>query len=256
MEENAIEESKIFTFNGKPIVSGKKMSPLKGIVYGDNGVGKTTLLASSMNPLIVDMEGNCKHIDAPCLRIESFDDFNSLIDSLIAKEHTYKSLIVDSLDSLQILLSDKISKKYTQQELSYGKGNAILARHIKEVVEKFEKLQTKKNMNILFTAHWKVKAANNPMVDQYDRYDMRISEEMRTGFCNWVQFILLAIKEVIFEEGKDIGFGKKKAKSLERRVLYTSGDPTYYGKNVFNFPPKMKMEWEEIKNNVIKFYNN
>jgi len=105
----------------------------------------------------------------------------------------------------------------------------------------------------LFTAHWKVKTANNPMTEQYDRYDMRINEEMRTGFCNWVQFILLATKKVILEE-KEQGFGKRKAKNLERRVLHTRGDPTYYGKNVFNLPAEMAMDWEQFITNVRSFY--
>jgi len=180
----------------------------------------------------------------------------ALITSLLANEHEYKTLVIDSLDSLQTFILERMSQQHTTQELSYGKSNAILAKHIKEIVGVLEALQNKKNMNVLFTAHWKVKTANNPMVDQYDRYDMRINEEMRTGFCNWVQFIFLALKEVVFDENKDAVFGKTKVKGMERRVLYTAGDPTYYGKYVFNFPPKMMMDWTEITKNVKKFYDN
>jgi len=258
--ENAVKKENIFYFKGSPIVVGKKMSPLKGIIYGDNGIGKTSILSCAKNPLIIDMEGNCSHIKAPSVKISNISDFHELINSLIDKDHEYKSLVVDSLDSLQILIADKMSKDYDAKELSYGKSNGIFSRKIKEIVDKFEMLQEKKKMNILFTAHWKVKMANNPMVEAYDRYDLRINEEMRTGFCNWVQFILLANKEVLFEDKKDMGFGKKKAKGIERRVLHTAGDPTYYGKNVFNFPKKMGMEteqagWDNIINNVKIFYN-
>lgn len=256
MNNEIINEKQEFTFKGQVISHGKRMTPLKGIVYGDNGVGKTTLFSSSLKPIIVDMEGNCSHISSPCCRITKYDDFMALITSLLANEHEYKTLVIDSLDSLQTFILERMSQQHTTQELSYGKSNAILAKHIKEIVGVLEALQNKKNMNVLFTAHWKVKTANNPMVDQYDRYDMRINEEMRTGFCNWVQFIFLALKEVVFDENKDAVFGKKKVKGMERRVLYTAGDPTYYGKNVFNFPPKMMMDWTEITKNVKKFYDN
>jgi hypothetical protein len=238
------------------ITRGKTMSALKGIVYGDNGVGKTTLLASSKNPIIMDMEGNCSHIEAPKCPINTLDDFDDFLYALASQEHDYKTLVIDSIDSLEVLISGKIAQAHSPQELSFGKSAAIWARYIKDIVSRLENLSKQKGMSILFTAHWKVKAANNPMTEQYDRYDLRISEAMRTGFCNWVQFIVLALKEVIFEDRKEVGFGKKKAKNIERRVLYTRGDPTYYGKNVFNLPEKMPMDWEQFITNVTKFYKN
>lgn len=253
--QNVIQKP-VFMFKGREISTGKKMSPLKAIIYGDNGIGKTTFAASAKNPIIIDLEGNCNHIEAPKQRIKSLDELEELLNALLAQDHDYKTLVIDSLDSLEILISEKISNNHTSQELSFGKSAAIWTRYIKDLITKLEKLTDLKGMNILFTAHWKVKTANNPMTEQYDRYDLRITEVMRTGFCNWVQCILLAIKEVILEEKKDSGFGKKKAKNIERRVLYTRGDPTYYGKNVFDLPAKIPLDWEQFTNNVKKFYNN
>jgi hypothetical protein len=243
-------------FKGIQISSGKKMSPLKGIVYGDNGVGKTTLLSTAKNPIIIDMEGNCGHIDAPKCRITNLDEFCDFIDVLLVQDHDYKSLVVDSLDSLQTYLGESITRKHSDKELSYGKSSGIWAKTIKDLVAKLEWLSNAKGMSILFTAHWKVKPANNPMTEQYDRYDLRINEEMRTGFCNWVQFIFLAIKDVQLEDEKAAGFNKRKAKNIERRVLHTRGEPTYYGKNVFDLPAKMPMDWEQVTTNILNFYTN
>ena len=255
METQQIIEKKPFTFQGHEISSGKKMSPLRGIIYGDNGIGKTTFAASGKNPIIVDMEGNCGHIDAPSFRITDLDQFHEFLNALIAQENDYKTLVIDSLDSLQVLLTEKIAQRHSPQELSYGKGAAIWTKSIKEITYKLETIADLKKINILFTAHWKVKTANNPMTEQYDRYDLRINEEMRTGFCNWVQFILLATKDVQFEDNKEGGFGKKKAKGIERRVLHTRGDPTYYGKNVYDLPAKIAMDWDQFTAQVLKFYS-
>lgn len=247
---------KPFMFLDQEITVGKRISPLRGIVYGDNGIGKTTLLASSMNPIIMDIEGNCGHIDAPKYRMTDLDLFHKFLDELQNQDHDYKSLVIDSLDSLQIIIAELIAKRHDPKELSYGKSAAIWAKYIKDITAKLERLNSSKGMNILFTAHWKVKPANNPMTEQYDRYDMRINEEMRTGFCNWVQFIFLAIKDVQLEDDKAPGFGKRKAKNIERRVLHTRGSPTYYGKNVFNLPEKIAMDWEQFTTSVKNFYTN
>lgn len=250
--QNVIQKP-VFTFRGHEMSSGKKMAPIKAIIYGDNGVGKTTFAASAKNPIILDLEGNCNHIETDKERITSLGDLEEFLGALLKQDHEYKTLVIDSLDSLEILLSEKISKTYTSQELDYGKSANIWKQYIKELVEKIDNLSSRKSMNIVFTAHWKVKAANNPMTDQFDRYDLRVNEHMRTGFCNWVQCILLALKEVIFEE-KNAAFGKKRAKNIERRVLYTRGDPTYYAKNVFDLPTKLPLDWEQFTNNVKNFY--
>ena len=255
MEIQEVTSKPVFRFKGHEISRGKKMAPLKAVIYGDNGVGKTTFAASSKNPIIADLEGNCNHIEADKQRILSLDEFEDFLGALLQQDHEYKTLVVDSLDSLEILISEKINQAHTAQELSYGKSGAIWVKYIKDLITKLDKLSAMKGMNIVFTAHWKVKTANNPMTEQYDRYDLRINEQMRTGFCNWVQCILLALKEVLFEEKKETGFGKKKAKNIERRVLYTRGDPTYYGKNVFDLPGKLPLDWEQFTNNVKNFYS-
>jgi hypothetical protein len=249
-------EAQPILFRGRPTPTGRTACPLKGIIYGDNGVGKTTTLAKAQNPIIADMEGNCGHIEVAKERITDLAVFHEFLDFLFVVN--YSSCIIDSLDSLQILLSEKINRSHTEKELSYGKDAAIWARHIKEITDKLERLHSIKRMNILFTAQRKVKTDNNPMTEQYDRYDVKINEQMRTGFCNWVQFICLLMKDTVLDD-KQTGFGKKKAKNIERTVLYTHGNPTYYGKNVFNLPERILMEdaakgWEQFTNNVRNFY--
>jgi len=256
--QNVIQKP-VLMFRGREIQSGKRISPLKGIIYGDNGAGKTETLSNAKLPIIMDMEGNCGHIEVPKEPIENFYVFHEFLDFLINENHEYKTLIGDSLDSIEILISENIANTHDKKDLSYGKSSAIWQKYIKDIITKMDILRNKKGMNILFTAHLKVKTVNNPMTEQYDRYDLKINEAMRTGFCNWVQFICMLHKEVILEEKKDSGFGKKKAKDIVRRVLYTNGDPTYYGKNVFNLPSKILMEsatqgWEQITKNVNNFY--
>lgn len=251
--QNSVQKP-VFMFKGHEICIGKRMSPLKVIIYGDNGVGKTTFAASAKNPIIIDLEGNCNHIEASKQRITNLDEFKEFLVALLTQDHDFKTLVIDSLDSLEILLSEKIGKTYTTQELDYGRSAGIWKQHIKDIITPLDILCAKKSMNIVFTAHWKVKSANNPMTEQFDRYDLRVNEHMKTGFCNWVQCILLALKEVIFEEKKG-DFGKKKAKNIERRALYTRGSPTYYGKNVFDLPEKIQLDWEQFTNSVKNFYS-
>jgi len=246
------------TFRGKQITGGKRRMPLKLIIYGDNGIGKTSFGTYAKNPIIMDLEGNCVHISTDKERLHTLEDCKEFLIALLSQSHDYKTLVIDSLDSLEAYFSESIVRRYSESKLVYGKKD-VWSNEVKEFIEILESLSTKKTMNIIFTAHWKVKPANNPMTQQYDRYDLRINEAMRTGFCNWVQCILLAMKDISFEE-KEAGFGKKKARKSVTNVLYTRGDSTYYAKNVFDLPEKIPFNkdksWESFISYVNKFYQN
>ena len=71
-----ITEAQPILFKGRPIFSGLTVCPLKGIFYGDNGVGKTSTLAQAQNVIIADMEGNCGHIKKPKERITDLGLFH------------------------------------------------------------------------------------------------------------------------------------------------------------------------------------
>lgn len=256
--DTQFEPAKVFKFRGKEVKVGRTISPLKTMIYGENGIGKTEFASKPETSIIMDCEGNCGHIERakPEETLKSMDECQEFINDLLRQDHDHKYLVVDSLDAIETLMSEKINSLYTAQQLSYGRSKEIWAKHIKEFIDSLDRLIVNKKMNITFTAHSRIKQVNNPMTEPYDRYDLRLNEAMRTGFCNWVHCILFATKEVIFEERKETGFSKKKAKGIERRVLYTRGDPTYYGKNVFNLPPKIRLDHQEFITHVKNFYNN
>jgi AAA domain len=249
-----------FKFTIGEITVGITIMPLRGMVYGENGAGKTSLFSWAPKPILFNMEGNCDHINhVEKIRIQSLEHFLSALNDLITKEHNYKSLILDSADSIQIYLNNLIEKTHTPEQLAYRRAGCVWTKHVTEIINKLEYLNSIKRMNILITAQLKTKTANNPMTEQYDRYDIGLNDEMRKGFCNWVQFIGFINKDVVKEE-KGGGFGKMKAKNIDRRVLHTKGTPTYFGKNVYDLPEKILLEsaekgWQEFTKHVKNFYS-
>jgi hypothetical protein len=256
-----------FSFNGKSIISKKKLYPLRWIVYGDNGVGKSTLLSQSKNPILIDIEGNCKHLDVARYPdegfVQSFDEVVEFLKYLLKANHNYGTFGLDSLDSMEILISEKINYLIETKRLDKGKdidyGNAkkVWASLIKIITDLIEEIQLKRKMNFIATAHLAIKKADNPLTETYDRYDMRINNYMKTGFCTWVSCIFFAHKEIIIEDEKG-SFNKRRAKNIERRVLYTHGGPTYYGKNTFNLPERILFEgkngYEEVTKHIMSYY--
>jgi hypothetical protein len=243
-----------------PIITGIQKVPLKGIIYGDNGAGKTSMLSHAMNSFTLDMEGNCGHIKGDRTTIANLTQYNNALDYLLYEQHDYKSLINDSLDSIETFFTQEMEGQYGKSQLEFGRDGRILKACAQDILVKLDKLHQVRKMNILFTAHLDTKAANNPMVENFDRFDLRLHKSMKTVFCNWAQFICLLQKVPTLEKGG--GFGKMKAKDTDRRVLHTRGTPTYYGKNVFNLPSEIYMGdnpekgWKNFIEQINNFYSN
>ena len=59
------------------IIRGKLIQPQKICIYGESGVGKTTLGAQFGNPLIIDAERSSTHQDVPRVFIDNWEQLLS-----------------------------------------------------------------------------------------------------------------------------------------------------------------------------------
>ena len=163
-------------FSKKP--DGKKISPfqkaaslkkrLKLFLWGDSGVGKTTLALQFPKPVVIDMEGGTDHYGGEfqfdVLRAVTPDELMEAVDWLKVNEHPYRTLIIDPItiywDSLQKKWSDiflkrnKGSKGYKHEFYDLQpKDWLTIKSEFKELVRKLIAL----DMNVIVTAREKTK---------------------------------------------------------------------------------------------------
>jgi len=98
---------------GLTIVPVQNRAPyLNILIYGDSGVGKTTLAGSAdavpgMRPvLVVDVEGGTESLrdpypDVETVRVKSWQEMQNLYDVLYVGDHPYKTVVLDSLTEIQ-----------------------------------------------------------------------------------------------------------------------------------------------------------
>lgn len=247
------------------ITSGALKVPLKGVVYGENGVGKTTFCSQAENAVFFDLEGNTALVDTVKTRqvIHDFKELEFFLNELIASDikrfgFPIKTIVIDSLDKLEIFASEYIKKMYENnpKALDYGRGHAYVLGLFESILAKLDRLHSEKSMNILLIAHNEVDKEPDPRFPSYDKHVMRLSKGPRKLIGDWAYFVLFAAKDVLFQTPEDLGFGKKRVKAHEKsfRILYTTDSAIYYAKNGYNLPLTIPLDWDTFIKGVDDFY--
>jgi len=102
------------TLGGLTVIPVQERSSFLNIlIYGDSGVGKTTLAGSAdsvpaMRPvLFVDMEGGIESLkrteytEVETVRVKNWKEMQTVYDVLHSGDHNYKTVVLDSLTEIQ-----------------------------------------------------------------------------------------------------------------------------------------------------------
>lgn len=228
------------------ISTGKKETPAFIILFGPDGTGKTTFGAEAPNSIFLEPEGGSNELDVARFDgVKSWLDIDKNIDRLLKEKMGFKSLVLDSLDQLEILLHRHIcaiQKKETIEECfgSYGKWVAGVQAEWAVFIDKLKLLRVQENMNIIVIGHSMIKAFNDPsQLVPYDRYTLKLNEKHAALWREQVDAVLFVNYETFVKAGKT---GKAKAYGDDVRKLYTQRRPQFDAKNRYGLPFEMSFE--------------
>lgn len=251
-----IKEEPPLLLKGFPIVRGRQITPLKGLIYGYNGVGKSTFAACSKAPIFLDLEGNVDHLDIDKIPLDTLEKVEACLDSLLTESHTYATVVIDSIDKLELFITHYLNRTKSKKELEYGRSYVFTAEHFQSILEKLDDLREKRNMNVVLIGHSTVKRCENPTAQVYDKYVLRVSEKSAAVIGDWSHFILFAVNDLSFEQQEELGFKKTRERVImnDRRILYTMGNTAYTAKNPYGLPRIIPLKWNDFIEGVKKYY--
>lgn len=224
--------------------------PRKIMVYGVHGIGKSTFGAMAPKPLFIQTEDGIGDIEADRLPLcDSLDTFYGQLGSVIGEDHDYKTLVIDSADWLENLISDKVCKKANKQALSdfdFGKGNGIVAAEWRIVLEGLDHV-IKRGVSVILLAHSQITTFNDPTTNSYDRYSPKLIKQSAALLQEWCDEVLFATQKV-FTASEDLGFNKSRAiaTSAGQRVLKTTEAAGWLAKNRLGMPDEIPFAWSEF----------
>ena len=228
------------------IRKGPQARAIRTVIYGPEGIGKSTLASQFPDVVFFDFEHGTDSMDVA--RFDTPEDFDGVLTLLnsIAHEDVCKTVVLDTADKLEQLISRHVCLKYgisSIEDAGYGKGYTYLAEAWIELMKVCDNI-IDSGKNIVFVAHAQMRKFEQPdEMGAYDRWELKLSKKTSPLLKEWSDMLLFcSYKTNVVTDEKT----KSKKAIGGKRVMYSTHNPCWDAKNRFNFPDSMEMSFSEI----------
>ena len=232
------------------ITNTRKTEPMKVVLYGVEGIGKTTFVSQFPDPVFIDTEGSTGFIDAK--KMPDPEDWTMLLEEIayMAQSPQGKTLVIDTADWAEELAKQHLMAKHKWQAIDqtdYGTRYVALSN---EIIRLLRELEMVKNagMNVVLTAHAVQKKFELPdQVGSFDRYVLKLEKRDAALIKEWCDMLLFANYKTTVVASRS---GSKKATGGQR-VMYTTHMPAWDAKNRLGLPDELPFEYGAIKDKFL-----
>jgi len=237
------------------IVKGKLEKPVKGLIYGPQGVGKSSLAKDMPKPIFIDVEGGTTRLDVDRTpRPTSWAHMRQIVGELIKDQMGYETLVFDTSDWMERLAIRQVLAETGSTELGkdasgkkdWGKSYQLVAELWAQFLTQLETdFIDARKMHIIFLAHSNTKRYELPEEDgEFDKYQLKMSDRVGGLVKEWCELMLFVNYRtiVVTEENK-----KAKAQGGTRRIMYADNRASFEAKNRFGLPGEMDLGIGPIK---------
>lgn len=245
----------------------RRVSPIKMMIYGRPGIGKSTFAASAPNPIFVSLEDGLRQIDAiavepaPCTWTEALD----AIDYAASLKH--ETIVIDSLSKLEPLCWAHVCEKGGKRVLGkkgeveqfggakvehieafgYGKGYNAAVDEWRVFLHRLE-TAWRRGVHIVLIAHATRKNFKNPLGDDYEQWFPDMNEKAVGALIRDFDTVGYCDEDIAIDDTS----GRAKAQTTGRRLLRCMPHPAYLAKTRFDLPAKLPLSWPAFAEAVTK----
>lgn len=234
------------------ITRGKRARAQRVVIYGPEGIGKSSLAAQFPNPLFIDTEGSTDNMDV--MRADKPSSWTMLMNHIAfvkANPTVCQTLVIDTIDWAEALALRYICAQHNKtgiEDFNWGAGYTYLIEEIGRLLDRLQEL-VELGINVVLTAHAQVKKFTKPdEMGGYDRYELKLSNKktetnVSAKVKEWADMVLfLNYKTYIVTDDKT----KKQKAQGGQRVIQTTHSPSWDAKNRHNLPEELPMDFAGI----------
>jgi hypothetical protein len=231
------------------VIGGKIDGPVRVLIHGVDGVGKSTFGADAPKPIFLGTEDGTEHLDvARFPAIETWPDVLDAIQTLTSGEHDYQTLVVDSLDWAEPYLHRHICQRHgvtSVEEIGggYGKWVQVALDEWRIFIAAIERMQRERKMGVILIAHSFIKSFKDPLTEGFDRYVLKLNDKAAGLMREWCKGVYFANYETFAVKDKN---KRVRGVSTGARLLYTKYTAGFDAKDRYGLPETIPLSWEEF----------
>ena len=231
------------------VTTGVQTAPVKTVLYGPEGIGKSTFASHFPDPVFIDTEGGTKRLNVA--RLPQPTSWAMLLDEVAEVRKgsvPCGTLVIDTADWAERLCIQAVcarAKVNGIEDFGYGKGYTYVKEEFSKLLDALEEVLNAGH-NVVVLAHAAITKFEQPdAVGNYDRWGMKTSKQVAPLLREWCDMLLFANYKTVVEKA-GCGPNAKNKASGGRRVLYTTHHPCWDAKNRFGLPEEVPFEYASI----------
>jgi len=231
------------------ITTGKIPSAKKLLIYGPEGVGKSTLASMFPSPVFIDIEDSTKDMDVS--RLPKPSSWMMLLETVAyvwSNPNICKTLVIDTADWAERLCVSHVCAAHQTDSIAkvlggYSKGFEVLAEEFGRLLNLLTDV-AERDVHVVLTAHANVRKFEQPdEMAAYDRWGLKLTNtKAGNGTASitkeWADAVLFSTYKTFAVKN-----GTKTSKGQGgKHVLYTAHHPAYDAKNRWGLPSEIDIE--------------
>jgi hypothetical protein len=230
----------------KRIHKGKRKLRPRVLVYGFDGIGKTTFAVGSPNPLVLDANRGSHKFDVQSVDVNSWTDVFEWTEAAATGQVDCDTIVYDAGGDIEAMSHEHLFKGTTVTEYKGGfnKGDDLVTPEWRKLLFLMEKAYFA-GKGIVIVAHARVKKFEDPQGPAYDRFELSLRPALAGLLRQWNDFVLFCREETTratLKGDRSIGV------TTGIRYAYTKRTPAYDAKarGSMMFPERIPLSWKDF----------
>jgi hypothetical protein len=219
----------------------------KLVIYGPNGIGKTTLAGRFPDPIFLDAEDGTTHQELARIQTPTEETFFDALRTLGSETHSYKTLVIDTIDVAEKFNRERVLKLHRMkhiEDFGYGRGWTYLREEFDAFLSGCLDIFIHRGLHVIAIGHSTVRRIQPPgLSDAYDRYELKLDPVNSTKLKEWADAVLFVSWDVRITENAE---GRVRGVGGKERMIYTTHSAAFDAKNRVGLPEKLKCEFAAL----------
>lgn len=181
------------------------------LIYGRPKLGKSTLASKFPSPIFIATEPGLKYIDIEDKAkkyIFGWDKFKAIVNTLMQKEHSYKTVVIDTVDELVLMCQNFVGERdgFTHPADLGSKGWSAVTTELRTWINK---ICNSEEFTVIMIGHDKTSKLKKRNGEEWDFTTLNLGGKNREVVLAKVDHVFLL--DVVEEDG------------VEKRIMRVQG---------------------------------